>query len=118
MIGVEWITRIPPPGEALLPVVWIDVAKVDLAWAISENYVSKGGGCAGIPERYKQFGLWFERREPVQIASIDLLGEIVEFLDGRHRFALLRDRGIESMPVHVTPDKVEIVKSCFGVSNP
>ena len=41
MIGVEWITRIPPPGEVLFPVVWIDVAKVDLAWATSENKVSQ-----------------------------------------------------------------------------
>jgi hypothetical protein len=56
MIGVEWITRIPPPGEVLFPVVWIDVAKVDLAWATSENYVSKGGGCAGIHYRKNEKG--------------------------------------------------------------
>ena len=115
MIGVEWITRIPPPGEALFPVVWIDVAKVDLAWAKSANYVSKGGGCAGIPARYELFGHGFESRKPVQIASIDLLNQSVEFLDGRHRFAWLRDHGIAIMPVHVTPDKAEMVKSGFGL---
>lgn len=115
MIGVEWITRIPPPGEVLFPVVWIDVAKVDLAWANSENYVSKGGGCAGNPARYEPFGQWFERKEPLQIASIDFVGQTIEFIDGRHRFALLRDHGVEIMPVHVSPDKVELVRRCFEV---
>ena len=118
MIGVEWMTRIPPPGEAILPVVWIDVAKVDLAWAISENYVSKGGGCAGIPERYEQFGIWFELKVPIQIACIDLLDEAIEFIDGRHRFAWLRDHGVKIMPVHVPQDKVGIIKCCFEVVNP
>lgn len=116
MIGVEWITRIPPPGDDLFPVVWIDVVKVDLAWATSVNYVSQGGGCAGIPARYELFGQWFERKEPLQIASIDLIGQTIEFIDGRHRFAWLRDHGVEIMPVHVTPDKAEMVRRWFGLT--
>lgn len=117
MKGVEWITRIPPPGETLLPVCWVDVAKVDLAWLLSTNYVSCGGGCAGNPERYEQFGHWFERKEPVLIASLGLWDDVIEFNDGRHRFAWLRDHGVEIMPVHVDLDNIELVKSHFGVSN-
>jgi hypothetical protein len=84
MKGVEWMTRIPPLGEVLFPVVWIDVAKVDLAWLMSASYVSRGGGCAGNPERYEQFGVWLARLEPVQIAILDLIDETIEFKDGRH----------------------------------
>ena len=111
---IQWITLIPPPREALYPVVWIDVAKVDEAWQKSELYISRGGGWAGDPDRYEKFGKWMERREPVQIPSLGLFDGVIEFNDGRHRFAWLRDHGVENMPVHVDPDKVELVKIWCG----
>ncbi|MBS3951672.1 MAG: hypothetical protein KGZ88_01830 [Methylomicrobium sp.] len=110
--GVRWITFIPPPGEALYPVVWIGVS----AWQKSDLYITPGGGWAGNPERYDKFGKWMERKEPVQIASLGIVNNVIEFNDGRHRFAWLRDHGVTVMPVHVDPDKVELVKNRFGVA--
>ena len=91
----------------------VDVVKVDVAWQQSELYISNGGGWAGDPERYEKFGKWMERKEPIQIASLGLFDEVIEFNDGRHRFAWLRDHGVKIMTVHVDPDKVELVKSRF-----
>lgn len=86
---------------------------MDVAWQQSELYISNGGGWAGDPECYEKFGKWMERKEPIQIASLGLFDEVIEFNDGRHRFAWLRDHGVKIMPVHVDPDKVELVKSRF-----
>lgn len=113
--GVRWITFIPPPGEALYPVIWIVVSQVNEAWQKSDLYITPGGGWAGNPERYDKFGKWMERKEPVQIASLGIVDDVIEFNDGRHRFAWLRDYGVTVMPVHVDPDKVELVKNRFGV---
>lgn len=113
--GVRWVTFIPPPGEALYPVIWIVVSQVNEAWQKSDLYITPGGGWAGNPERYDKFGKWMERKEPVQIASLGIVDDVIEFNDGRHRFAWLRDHGVTVMPVHVDPDKVELVKNRFGV---
>ena len=39
----------------------------------------------------------------------------VGFTDGRHRFAWLRDRGLESMPVAVSKESLEQITARFGV---
>lgn len=81
------------------PVVWLDVAKADSAWRRDVGFYIP----AGAPEhrdRYEKFGEWLLRaNRVVWMPTAVLFRGRLDFTDGRHRFAWLRDHRAEAIPV-------------------
>lgn len=89
-----------------LRIVWISVAKLDLAWqrGPSADYFEPGsldpsyGRYARIGKLVEVFKgrIWMPTVSPAE-------GGAVSFTDGRHRFSWMRDYGIKHMPVGTSP---------------
>ena len=66
-----------------------------------DYYISKGGGGAAIGNRYNRFKEFLQSNpKQVHASSIHIndSGE-VQFNNGRHRYAVLRDSGVKHIPV-------------------
>jgi hypothetical protein len=87
-------------------VVWLNVAKADKAWRRDEDYYIPPGG-AGHEYKYRKFGEWLEseRAKTVWMPHVGLWRYAMHFTDGRHRFAWMRDLGVESLPVTIIPEQ-------------
>lgn len=97
-------------------VVWISIPKLDDAWSGSdEDYVGPGGTGAAIDGRYDQFGEWLlSSGKPVEMPMVCLDHRQIGFIDGRHRFAWLRDHGARVMPVQVPLNQADEFTTRFG----
>ncbi len=94
--------------------VWIDVARLDAAWQASDSYIGRGGTGDAIAGRYEKFGNWVIGKDRViEMPTICIDNGILEFTDGRHRFAWLRDHGVKHIPVAVDPDSLSQVSVQF-----
>jgi hypothetical protein len=73
-ISVALPDNTPQPDET----VWVSVGKVDTSWRKDRGqYIGPGGSGPAFGDRYKKFGLWLERGEPVWIPWVGLeCGEI------------------------------------------
>lgn len=96
-------------------VVQIDVAKVDASASKDRNFYVGPQGSGGIKGRYERFSRWMERGETVEMPEVCLTdqGEI-SFINGRHRFAWMRDNGVTTMPVAVPANDAAGVKERFS----
>lgn len=98
--------------------VKVNVSKLDRAWARDEGfYIPRGGGGAEIGGRRAGFERFLKSNRSVQAStvSVDKRG-VVSFVDGRHRFSVLRDRGKRSVYVAVPRGQERRIKSLFGAS--
>jgi SPP1 gp7 family putative phage head morphogenesis protein len=98
--------------------VVVDVAKLDEAWSKNpSNYVSPEGAneIEGRRERFKRF---LATKEPVEqsLVTIDEGSHRVLFEDGRHRFAVLRELGVEKIPVTVRREHAEAIRKKTGAA--
>jgi hypothetical protein len=102
-----WTERRPDeswPDAEPDAVVWIDPALFDAAWKRSDQWVGPGGRNGAHDLRYPRVGQWIEAGNSIEMCVASRDGEAVCFTDGRHRFAWLRDRGLQALPMQVTPD--------------
>jgi hypothetical protein len=105
--------------------VWVSAAKLDRAWKKDESfYIAPGGtGPSSIGGRYQQFEGFLTRARqigtPVEMSQVyvDEAGG-VSFVDGRHRFAVLRDQGVSKVPVAVSPDAALRMAELYGAPPP
>lgn len=96
----------------------INTDKVDALWKLNpENYISKGGkGAGAIAGKYSRFKTFANKTNQDIHASILSLGESksgvpsVCFRDGRNRFAFMRDQKVQSIPVNLTKESLELAK--------
>ncbi len=88
--------------EAPDAVVWVDVAAVDQAWRLTDQYIVPGGA-NGQDDRYAGVGRWFAANRHCRMMDATFDEGHISFVDGRHRFAWLRDHGVESVPIQVAP---------------
>lgn len=105
------------PGlyETLVPVT-VDVAKLDVAHGKAFPAERVGlGGEGGDVARYQRFGRWVESRQPMEmpIMKLDENGQ-PQFIRGRHRFAVLRDKGQKTVDVTIPRDQAEKFLATFG----
>lgn len=84
-------------GMRLVPV---RVDKFDSGFARDKSsYVGKGGQ-GGIDGRYDRFGKFIETAQSVEAPTVSVTKDgLVQFGNGRHRFAYMRDNGAETVPV-------------------
>ena len=88
--------------------VTVNVAKLDAAWAKEADcYIGKGGTGNVIGQRYPAFKDFKLKGIPIQVSEVvvDDLGA-VRFINGRHRFSVLRDEGMQQMPVAMSDTSI------------
>jgi hypothetical protein len=101
-------------------VVWISVAKLDASWKNDGIYYVGVGACGpgnAKPTKYKAFGEWLKQGDPVWMPHIGISDGHVSFSDGRHRFAWLRDHGVRTLPVTVSPGIAAEIRRRFGTQS-
>ena len=77
----------------------VQVEDLDSAWKDPSLRIEKGGA-NGIGDRYKNVQEFLKDNEKVWMpeVSVNKAGEVI-FVDGRHRFAALRDMGVKEIKV-------------------
>jgi predicted RNA methylase len=83
--------------------VMVDPAKLDAAWAADDpdKYIPPGGGGAEIGGRRAGFNDFMAKGVPIEQPNVTVNDGKLSFNDGRHRFSVLRDAGIDQIPVTV-----------------
>jgi hypothetical protein len=98
----------------------VDVARFDAAFQNeSFQYISRGGGGNAIAERYPRFQEHLESGKPIYASTVYLEADgppgdqtlRASFNDGRHRYAVLRDMGMKTMPIAVHKDGLKLLKA-------
>lgn len=110
-------------------IVWVNTSRFDKAWKETEsgNYYIGKNGKNGIKDRYKRFDVFvrggkddigddiildIDPAESIEVAeiSVDDKGDI-SFTNGRHRFAWMRDQGLDRIPVAMSKDSIMNAKT-------
>lgn len=93
--------------------VELDVKKVDDLWSKDKDFYIGPGG-TGNPKRgcYKGFQDWLQGNQPIGMPMISWSewNKTVQFTNGRHRFAVLRDMGLTRIPALIPKEQVGIFK--------
>lgn len=96
-------------------IVSADVSKLDRAFAKNKDiYIPKGGGGAEIPGRRKGFEDFLKTGKKIETPYLSYDKGEVDFINGRHRFSVLRDKGLKSIPVMIGKDAAKEFKAEFG----
>lgn len=95
--------------------VTVNVDAFDSAWEHgreANTYITPGGGGNTIRDRYAQFGKWLENpRAPTKASTVHVSPTgSVEFYNGRHRFAWMRDHGLTPIQVAMDPASIKYAK--------
>ena len=86
----------------------VDVLKFDAAWSRDEGFHIPVGqeGLAGRRNRFEDF---LKTGEPIEAPNVSVTSQgVVQFGDGRHRFAVLRDLGYKEISVSVSKKNVAL----------
>jgi hypothetical protein len=99
-------------------VVWIDVAKLDDCWKSSarDDYLTQGNG---------DWNTFHYLREAARTNAVMRIPRLtffethypkqqINFLDGRHRFAFVRDHGGRAMPVTLAREDIAEARRMFS----
>lgn len=112
-IGEGWDDVTPDP------VVWTAVDLLDRAWRSVEDYVGPAGVGSNQPGKYERVGDFLRQyagKLRIFVPHITLVHGDVWFTDGRHRFAWLRDRGLQAVPIEVSEESLEEFTARFATS--
>lgn len=96
--------------------VMVDPRKLDAAWSADSDYLPPGDeGPSEIRGRRSGFAEFLKKGKPVQASRVSLQNDgSVYFVDGRHRFAVLRDRGAARVGVMVKRSQAKKFRQRFG----
>jgi hypothetical protein len=89
------------------------VAPVDAAFARTEFYIGVDG-VGGISDRYARFGQFIAATPHLDAPEIVIRPDGgVGFINGRHRWAWLRDQGVSIIPCALNPRDLPVARR-FG----
>ena len=114
-VGDRQISVVKPRRARSDLLVPLHVLPFDQRFAGDPNfYLGVGGGKNAIGDRYKRFGEFIASHDSIEASEV-YVGDDgrVGFTNGRHRYAWLRDHGLTSIPVAMTPESVRNAKK-FG----
>lgn len=95
-------------GDKLVP---LNVIAFDTEFQRQTGFYLDVGGKGGIGNRYERFGEYIARHDSIEAAEVSVREDgTVGFTNGRHRYAWLRDQGLTSIPVAMTPESVKHAK--------
>ena len=115
-----------PPRARNDELVQVKVPLFDAAFKLAPDTYIGHGGVGQIKNRYQRFGVFFNGGvDPdlhIEVEPTDTIeaSEVVvtdtgrvEFINGRHRYAWLRDHGVKNLPVCMDKESVANAKK-FG----
>jgi ribosomal protein L31 len=95
----------------------IDVAKLDRAWQQSHEYYIDSHGLGATEGRLERFESWLAENPgaPIDAPAVYLSDarNWVRFVDGRHRFAVLRNHGYRTIKIAVLRDQANQFRKHF-----
>jgi len=98
-------------GDKLVP---LNVLAFDQEFQKEPGFYLGVGGQGGIGTRYTRFGEFLSQHDSIEAAEVSVHSDgRIGFTNGRHRYAWLRDQGLTSIPVAMTPESVRNAKK-FG----
>ena len=118
--------------------VLVDVRKLDDAWSVGDERVGSRSQIGTRRTEFREFldknpetpirmseigslkpSLVYENGEPVKLpdGTFKVIA-VPEFEDGRHRFSVLRDEGLDAVPVMVSNDIVKDFRELYGYKKP
>jgi hypothetical protein len=94
----------------------LDIQKVDNSWSKDKDmYIGPGG--TGNPKRgsYQGFISYLQRGEPIGMPQISWgeWSKNIQFTNGRHRFAVLRDMGLKKIPAMIPKKQKDLFLKYF-----
>ncbi len=108
--------RVKQAGDKLVD---IKVIKLDDYWATTdEDYYVDENGAGGNKYKYNKFLDFLKEGIPIEAAEVTISERgKVSFINGRHRFAVLRDLGIKMMPIALDDKSIENAKKFNLLAN-
>lgn len=88
--------------------VLVNTVKFDAAFKQNENfYIGPGGTENAIGQRYSHFEEYLQTHDSMEASNVgvDKKGGVM-FGDGRHRYSVLRDKGVSAIPVAMQKDSI------------
>lgn len=95
-------------------VVWVDVMRLEAAFRAGDQYVGRRGSGLGQTTRYQNVGRHIMSGREIWMPFVTMESGNLRFVDGRHRFAWVRDHGAVALPVATGPDMAGGIKARFG----
>jgi hypothetical protein len=114
--GLQYVRhRDSSPSDVL---VFVSPEAIDAAFARSLSYIAPGD--AGIGDRRQRFKEFLKQGTAVQASRVRIQagGKIVDFADGRHRYAVQREAGAKQVAVMVPRSQLKQFQELFGASVP
>jgi hypothetical protein len=85
--------------------VTVDIGKFDVGFAKDPQYIGKGK--EDVPGRRAGFEAYEKTGKPIETPEVSVSPDgKVTFINGRHRYAVLRDRGEGSMPMAMSEESI------------
>lgn len=96
--------------------VSVDVSKLDSSWSKNQDeYLPKDGkGKSEVSGRRESFEDFLKTGQPIQASRGNIHDGAFSFMDGRHRFAVMRDKGIKEVSVTVPKSQAKEIHEKFG----
>jgi len=97
--------------------VTVSVEKLNDSWSTDKDYyIGPGGTLNTIGNRYNRFKEFLQTHQPIEASRVgfDWKGNVT-FGNGRHRFSVLRDIGLDRIPIAVHNSDAKEFKRRFGV---
>lgn len=95
--------------------IWVDPVKFDEGFQKDDAYIGRGGS-GGIGNRYETFAKFFDENRVIEVPEVSISKGVwfekgtVGFINGRHRYAFMRDNGASKIPValYSSPDTMSL----------
>lgn len=99
--------------------IMVDPKKIDESWKnVKDEYLPPSeSGKSEVPGRRAGVEEFLKKEKPVEASRMILHEGEVSFIDGRHRMAVMRDRGESRMAVTVPKDQAAEFRKRFGVKS-
>lgn len=103
--------------------VMVDVGKLDAAFQRDKGFAIKAGGEGAIAGRIEGFQAFLAkaRAEGIAIEQSQVVVKAdgsVSFVDGRHRFSVMRDMGVKEVLISVPRGQADRARKFFGTTTP
>jgi hypothetical protein len=91
---------------------YVDVDKFDEGFKRNKDqYIGKDGSGNSISDRYKKVGEFLKTAPSMRVGNAHVRESgLVDFGDGRHRFAYLRDQGLKHIPMSFSKEAARNAK--------
>jgi hypothetical protein len=98
---------------------FVDADKFDEGFKRNKDqYIGKGGSGNSISDRYKKVGEFLKTAPSMRVGDAHVRENgLVDFGDGRHRFAYLRDQGLKHIPMSFSKEAARNARKHGYLSN-